>query len=169
MTYTDKYSRVFPTGEPFATEEEAAANMRRVQIPVWRLNSDGSKTPSKAELTVNASLADEVVQIFTEIYQCEEQFPIKSIGGYSWRTTSSGKPSEHSYGTCIDINSNENYYCYADTGEAITGSFWKPYENPYSIPAEGSVVQIFAKYGWLWGGNAWTRLRDYMHFTYLGN
>ena len=118
---------------------------------------------------VNRNLADEVVKIFTEIYNDAERFPIKDVGGFSWRNTASGSTlSQHSYGTCIDINYDENYYCYAQTGQAITGSFWKPYENPFSIPEDGSVVRAFAKYGWSWGGNAWTTLRDYMHFTYLG-
>ena len=109
------------------------------------------------------------MQIFTEIFESGEQFPIKNVGGYAWRNSAMGRLSEHSYGTCIDINYDENYYCYANTGVAITGSFWRPYENPYSIPENGSVVKTFAKYGWAWGGNAWSRLRDYMHFTYLGN
>lgn len=164
----DRYNRVFPNGEPFLTEEEAAYNMQYVSFPVWRLASDGSKYSSTAGITVNRNLADEVVKIFTEIYNDPEKFPIKDVGGYNWRNTFSGSISQHSYGTCIDINANENYYCYAATGEAITGSFWKPGENPYSITENGSVVRAFAKYGWTWGGNAWTSLRDYMHFTYLG-
>lgn len=165
-----KYNRVFPNGIPFENEEDAAYNMAAVTVPVWRLAADGSKYSSTASLTVNRNLADEVVKIFTEIYNDPEQFPIKDAGGYNWRATAAGTGSlsQHSYGTCIDINYNENYYCYASNGQAITGSFWKPFENPYSIPENGSVVRIFAKYGWKWGGNAWTTYRDYMHFTYLG-
>ena len=167
---SDKYNRVFPGGIPFENEEDAAYNMTSVTVPVWRLSSGGEKYSSNASLTVNRNLADEVVKIFTEIYNDPEQFPIKDVGGYCWRATASGSGSlsQHSYGTCIDINYDENYYCYASTGEAITGSFWKPYENPYSITENGSVVRAFAKYGWKWGGNAWTTYRDYMHFTYLG-
>ena len=168
-TRGEKYKRVFPNGEPFKSKAEADPYMVNVEVPVWHLKSDGSKTPSKATLTVNVNLADDVLQIFTEIFENGEQFPIKNVGGYTWRNSAVGRLSEHSYGTCIDINWDENYYCYANTGVAITGSFWKPYENPYSIPENGSVVQTFAKYGWAWGGNAWSRLRDYMHFTYLGN
>ncbi|MBR4173069.1 MAG: M15 family metallopeptidase, partial [Clostridia bacterium] len=166
---SDKYRRVFPNGNPFKSKEEADANMATVQIPVWYLKNDGTKTASKMELVVNANLAADVVKIFTEIYESPEQFPIKNVGGYTWRNSAMGRLSEHSYGTCIDINYDENYYCYAATGEAITGSFWRPFENPYSITANGSVVTTFAKYGWAWGGNAWSRLHDYMHFTYLGN
>lgn len=168
-TISDKYRRVFPNGIPFKSKEEAEANMATVQIPVWRLKDNGTKVAAKTEIMVNANLAEDVVKIFTEIFEDAEQFPIKNVGGFTWRNSAMGKLSEHSYGTCIDINYDENYYCYAATGEAITGSFWKPFENPYSITATGSVVATFAKYGWAWGGNAWSRLHDYMHFTYLGN
>lgn len=164
----DRYNRVFPNGIPFSSEEEAAYNMEHVTVPVWKLSQDGSKYSSTMSLIVNRNLAQEVINIFTDIYNDPERFPIKDAGGYNWRNTVSGSLSQHSYGTCIDINANENYYCYASTGEAITGSFWKPGENPYSITENGSVVRAFAKYGWTWGGNAWTTLRDYMHFTYLG-
>ena len=167
-TQNDKLMRIFPDGQPYADKETAAANMRKVTVPVWRLSSNGEKYPAEATLEVNASLADDVVSVFTEIFNDPEKFPIKNLGGFSWRNTVSGSVSEHSYGTCIDINWEENYYCYAESGEPITGKYWKPYEDPYSIPAESSVVRIFKKYGFKWGGDAWTTLRDYMHFTYLG-
>lgn len=162
----DKEKRVFPNGKPFTTKQEADSYMTNVTIPVWKLGTNGVKSPSTMSLTVNRNLADEVIKIFTEIYNSPEKFPIKDVGGYSFRQTAFGSVSQHSYGTCIDINFDENYYCYP-SGEAIVGSFWKPYESPYSIPKDGSVVKTFSKYGWTWGGN-WKNLRDYMHFSYLG-
>ncbi len=162
----DRYNRVFPNGVPFATQTEADYNMSVITIPVWKLGTSGEKYSSSMSLLVNRNLASEVVKIFTEIYKSPEKFPIKDVGGYSWRTTAFGSVSQHSYGTCIDINFDENYYCYP-SGQAITGSFWRPYENPFSITPDGSVVKAFSKYGWTWGGN-WTNLRDYMHFSYLG-
>ncbi|MBO5060078.1 MAG: M15 family metallopeptidase [Clostridia bacterium] len=162
----DKYNRVFPGGVPFATQSDADYNMQTVSFPVWKLGESGEKYSSTMWVMVNRNLADEVVKIFTEIYKAPEKFPIKDVGGYSWRTTAFGSVSHHSYGTCIDINFDENYYCYP-SGQAITGSFWRPYDNPFSIPADGSVVKAFSKYGWTWGGN-WTSLKDYMHFSYLG-
>lgn len=169
MTLSEKEARVFPSGQAFQSEEEANAYMTSVTVPVWKLDSKGVKYSSKASITVNKALAEDVVNIFTEIYNSAEQFPIKDVGGYCWRNTASGNISQHSYGTCIDINYNENYYVTPD-GTPITGSFWKPYENPYSIPEDGSVVEIFKKYGWAWGGNCWSDKysKDYMHFTYLG-
>ena len=165
----EKEQKAFPDGHYFETEEEARANMEEVTVPVWRLNSDGTKTASQKTLTVNKNLVDDVWSIFTEIYNDPSQFPIKDAGGFSWRKTAGGSVSQHSYGTCIDINYNENYYVKPD-GTPITGSYWKPGEDPYSIAEDSAVVRIFAKYGWEWGGNAWSDAyaKDYMHFTYLG-
>lgn len=168
-TLAAKEQRVFPEGVAFATEEEAAANMITVEVPVWVLNKNGTKSASKRSIVVNAALAEDVVKIFTEIYEDLSQFPIKNVGGYSWRNTAFGNTSHHSYGTCIDINYEENYYCMPD-GTPITGTHWSPETDPYSIAEDSIVVKTFAKYGWLWGGNAWGEdaKRDYMHFTYLG-
>ena len=166
---SEKEKRVFPDGIYFETEEIAKKHITEVEVPVWRLHSDGTKTSSVAYIEVNAALAQDVINIFTEIYNDESQFPIKSVGGYCWRNTAGGRVSQHSYGTCIDINWEENYYVEPD-GTPITGSHWLPGEDPYSIAEDSIVVKTFAKYGWLWGGNAWgeSYAKDYMHFTYLG-
>lgn len=165
-TLQGKYNRVFPNGKAFTTKKQADANMKTIYVPVWQMDANGNKYPNKLPLVVNKNLAQDVMQIFTNIYRSPEKFPIKDVGAYNWRTTAFGSVSHHSYGTSVDINFDENYYCYP-SGEAITGSFWKPYENPYSITPDGSVVKNFTKYGWTWGGN-WTNLKDYMHFSYLG-
>lgn len=169
VSLNDKEQRVFPDGHAFTSKDEASAYMTTITVPVWRMKSNGEKYSANAHLTVNQALAEDVLNIFTEIYNSPEQFPIKSVGGYNWRNTASGKLSQHSYGTCIDINPNENYYVEPD-GTPITGNYWKPYEDPYSIPEDGVVVKTFAKYGWEWGGNCWSDkyAKDYMHFTFLG-
>jgi len=165
----EKEARVFPCGYYFQTEEEAKEYMVEVTVPVWLLTDSGDKISSQKYITVNQALADDVVSIFTEIYNDSSQFPIKNTGGYTWRNTAGGKISQHSYGSCIDINWEENYYVEPD-GTPITGTHWKPGEDPYSIAEDSIVVTTFAKYGWLWGGNAWSEkyAKDYMHFTYLG-
>lgn len=163
---SDKYMRIFGGSQVYTTKEQADANMRVITIPVWRMKADGTKYSSSTTLTVHQNIADDLVSIFTEIYNGSEQFPIKSVGGYNWRTTATGTTSQHSYGTCIDINPDENYCIYFRTGRQI-GSFWKPYDNAYSIRPDGDVVRAFTKYGWAWGGN-WNSMKDYMHFSYLG-
>lgn len=163
----DKESRVFPEGKRFESEEEAQKYMVEIEIPVW-LIKNGAKVSSTKTLTVNSALAEDTKSIFEEIYALPQQYPIKSVGGYCWRNSSSGRLSQHSYGTCIDINPNENYYV-SSGGTAYSGSYWKPGEDEYSINPGDGIIEIFAKYGWSWGGNAWSSSHDYMHFTYLGN
>lgn len=144
------------------TKEEADAVMTEITVPVWKMKGDGTKYESSSQLTVHSAIADKVVLVFTEIFNGKEQFPIKDLGGYSWR----GGRSEHNWGTAIDLNANENYCLYND-GTAV-GDGWFPYENPYSVTPYGDVVNAFEKHGFTWGGDAWSNPKDYMHFSYLG-
>ena len=154
----------------FASQAEAEASMTTVIIPVWKL-VNGQKAASTMSLAVHSAIAQDVVEIFTEIYNDPEQFPIHDVGGYSWRgDTATG---EHNCGTAIDINANENYQI--RDGQVLAGSCWEPETNPYSISPDSSVVRIFAEHGWSWGGDAWAYssddaegYHDYMHFSYLG-
>ncbi len=163
-----KRIRLYGTAERsrYASEAEAQEHMTQVTVPVWHLDKEsGEKTGSTITFSVNAALAEDMVAIFTAIYEDPERFPIYAIGGYDWRgDTATG---EHNCGTAIDINYNENYQIYPD-GRIGAGSHWTPGEDPWSIPEEGSVVRIFNAYGYTWGGNAWPTNKDYMHFSYLG-
>ena len=154
----------------FSGEEEAQAAMTTITVPVWQI-SNGVKVSANMSLQVHAALAEDIQEIFTEIYNDPEQFPIHDVGGYSWRGDSA--TGEHNCGTAIDINANENYQ--VRDGQAMVGSCWEPGENPYSLPADGSVVRIFTAHGWSWGGAAWSYstdpaegYHDYMHFSYMG-
>lgn len=167
---TEKELRVFESGYYFTSKAEAQQSMTDITVDVWKISSSGEKVASTLNLTVNKNLAEDIKLIFKEIFDDESKFPIKSAGCFQWRNTSGGRLSQHSYGTCIDINPNENYYV-SPSGTALSGSYWKPNEDPYSVTEDGIVVKTFAKYGFLWGGNAWGEKsnKDYMHFTYLGN
>ena len=139
-------------------------------VPVWKL-SNGQKVSSTMSLTIHAALAEDVKEIFTEIYNDPEQFPIADLGGYAWRGDSA--TGEHNCGTAVDINANENYQI--REGKILVGSHWTPGEDPYSISPSGSVVRIFQEHGWSWGGDAWAYssddsegYHDYMHFSYMG-
>lgn len=165
-TEADKMTLVYGVGgEKYQTAEEAEAHMVEISVPVWRLQADGSKTSGTAYIEVNQSLAPIYEAIFEEIYNGDEQFPIKNVGCYSWRT------GEHSQGTAIDINWEENMEATINADGSLTpttGTHWSPYEDPYSIPEGGDVYNAFTKYGFSWGGNAWSSKRDYMHFSYFG-
>lgn len=166
-TQQQKYELIFSEGD-ITEKEQADALMQSVTVDVWKIGSDGKKYPSKATIVVHKRIADIVKAVFDEIFSGEEQFPIKDVSGYSWREPmESGRLSHHNYGTAIDINWQENYCIYSDQTTTI-GKFWLPGLNPYSIPPDGEVVSIFAKYGFVWGGDMWSNPKDYMHFSYLG-
>ena len=153
----------------FENQQEAENAMIEITVPVWRLQSDGSKKAGQMTLEVNECLSLVYQAIFEDIFNGSEQFPIKDGGSYAWRTN---ERSEHRWGTAIDLNWNENMECYIDevgnVTEITSGSHWLPNEDPYSIPEDGDVVKAFEKYGFAWGGNAWQNKRDYMHFSYFG-
>ena len=136
----------------------AVKHMVWVEIPVWKLKN-GQKVPGKMKVQVLNLLAEEVKEIFTEIYNGPEKFPIKSIGGYEWR--SNGISSLHSLGRAIDINPDENPQL-SPEGKVLVGKKWEPGKNPYSITPDGDVVRAFSRRGWVWG--ATYRRPDYMHF-----
>lgn len=152
----DQYARI----EANPTPETAAREMAWVEIPVWRLRN-GQKVPDTTRIQVLSSIAEEVKAIFTEIYNGPEQFPIESIGGYSWR--SNGLNSYHSAGIAIDINPDQNPQVRED-GTVLVGRKWEPGVNPYSIGRDSDVVKVFGKYGWGWG--AGFKTKDYMHFEF---
>jgi len=136
--------------------------MKTVTINVWHLDRNGKKVAATDTVTVHQLLADDVWHIFQEIFESPEQFPIKVVSGFEWR---GGSRTEHNLGTAIDLNPEENAFIAPD-GRILAGSFYTPYENPYSIPPDGSVVKAFQKYGWSRG--AWANGNDYMHFSLFG-
>lgn len=147
----------------YTSNEEALANMVSITIKAWDFadSTHTTKITKQYTLTVHKNIAETVKAIFDEIYNGAEQFPINSVGCYRWEPG-----SEHMPGLAIDINPNENYFCYLSNGQAIVGSHWKPGEDPYSIPLDGEVAQIFSKYGFSQG--IWSTKADYMHFSFFG-
>ena len=162
-----KRGRLFGSAEKrrFTDQAEARTNMTEVTVPVWRLNeSTGEKTAGEVTFMIHKALAADMTGIFTEIFNDPEQFPVKDIGGFRW---TDGAKGEHNCGTAIDINWNENYQVYPN-GTVGAGAYWRPGKDPWSIPAEGSVVRSFKAHGYSWGGDAWPTNKDYMHFSYMG-
>ncbi len=164
-TYSQKAQRIFGLDyyKKYMSQAEAELHMVTITVPVWDFAPDGvTKVTKQRSITVHKNIADTVKQIFKEIYEGEERFPIKNVGGYSWRGESSR--SEHCCGVAIDINWEENYLI--DNGVIISGKCYLPGVNPYSIPTDGEVAKIMNKYGFsqgLWGNRC-----DYMHFSYFG-
>ena len=163
--YFSKTNRIWGTDyyKDYTSSKAAQKDMKTIKIKTWDINSSGKKYTRYHYLTVHKNIAFTVEQIFKEIYNGKEKFPIKSVGGYGWRGATS--KSEHCEGLAIDINPNENAQINGSTGKTMCGSFWKPGKNPYSITPDGDVVRIFRKYGFEWGD--FFSNPDYMHFSYF--
>jgi serine-type D-Ala-D-Ala carboxypeptidase (penicillin-binding protein 5/6) len=137
-------------------------HMVTFDVPVWKLKS-GKKVSSTMSLTVNYKLENNVKAIFQEIFELDIQFPVMALKGYWYRrasgpgVTGSNMMSHHSFGSAIDINKPYNlFYTQRDKRNK---------KSPYYTPQQ--VIDIFAKYGWDWGGN-FKEGFDTMHFQYLG-
>lgn len=166
VPYTNKNELITGNREKqqFASRSDADRNMKNITIKVWNLTDSGSKVTSTRTLTVNKNIAEDVIKIFDEIYNGAEKFPIKDVSGYAFRDGT----SQHSNGTAIDINPNENYFV-TWKGKVLSGSLWEPGENPYSILPDGDVVRAFNLYGWHWSPDMkWSNGADYMHFSLIG-
>ena len=86
---------------------------------------------------------------------------LQDIGGtFNWRTIAgTDRLSSHSFGITIDINVKfANYWKWDLNNRGKTDSI--PYKN--NIPYE--IVEVFEKYGFIWGGK-WYHY-DSMHFEY---
>lgn len=135
------------------------------------------------ELIVNKSVAEEVLQIFREIY--DVGFPIEKMkvishynnsddesmtdnntSAFNFRTIVNGTTlSNHSYGLAIDINPKLNPYITANAVLPENGAEFVD-RSQYAkgmIKKDEAVYEIFTKYGWTWGGD-WDNLKDYQHF-----
>ena len=146
----------------YSNDTEARSHMTTITVKTWDLDSSGEKYTRLWNLTVQENIAPTVEAIFGEIYALPEQPLIHSLGGYRWAGL-----SEHSVGLAVDVNPNENYYC-DPNGKALTGSYFRPGEDPYSIPVGGSIDQIFAKYGFTRGIYWRSGYKDYMHYSFFG-
>lgn len=168
-SYADKCQHIFGTytNDPrhfYATVEEVKQHLVTVQVQVWDFadSTHTTKVTKTRYVTVHENIAATVVKIFEEIYACEAQYPINYVGGYRWSSA-----SEHTPGLAIDINPDQNYYCDAQ-GNAITGSHFDPENDPYSMPIDGEIQQIFEKYGFRRGIYWNSGKKDYMHYSFFG-
>lgn len=149
----------------FTSAADAAGYITDLEIPIWKINSSGVKYSTTAWIQVHNLVASDVYNIFVDIFNSSEQFPISSVGGARYTDT-----LRHSWGCAIDINPTENAYGYYSGGVFYpsVGSGWWPGTNQYSITSNGSVVTAFLKYGWGWGGQGYSSgWYDYMHFSIM--
>lgn len=152
-------------------------------VRVLHANAQGETLTG--ELVVNKAIADEVCEIFRELY--DARYPIERMrladdydaddeasmednnsSAFNYRPIEgTNRPSKHALGMAIDINTLYNpYYRYSDGSVLpVTGA---PYLNrsqdfPYKIEVGDLCYQLFTERGYTWGGH-WNSVKDYQHF-----
>jgi hypothetical protein len=168
------YGHSWKEGAPVTIE-----NLRHVTVSYWGFDDN----PHLGELIVHEKVAQEVVDIFNELYKVK--YPIEKIrlideygssdelsmkdnnsSAFCYRDKTSKKSlSKHSYGLAVDINPVQNPYI---KGNDILPAAGKAFLDRNNI-RKGMIVQgddcyeVFKSRGWTWGGE-WTNLKDYQHF-----
>lgn len=142
------------------------------------------------ELIVNASIADDIIDIFYQLFTYE--YPIEKMllidcydgddessmadnntSSFNYRfINNSTVLSNHSYGLAIDINPLYNPYI-RETGNgslvlpASGGVYTDRTQNcAYFISKEDLCYNLFTEKGFTWGGD-WDTVKDYQHFEKL--
>ena len=157
-------------------------------IPHYNFNYE----VAEGNLVVNAALAEEVLDIFAELFDI--QYPIECMklvdyfgaddfesieanntSAFNYRpSTAGGGLSKHALGRAIDINPQINPYVNSSgTGSHANASqYWSRDVSQWTsavakaayIGPGTEIYNIFVnKYGWEWGGS-WSSYRDYQHF-----
>jgi hypothetical protein len=139
-------------------------------------------------LVVHRTVANPIVRVLRQLYG--GRFPIRRMrlidayGGSDFRSIEADNTSAfncrrvegtsrwsmHAYGRAIDVNPIENPYVSAGGGVAHRAS--RPYVDrtrirPGMAYRGGTLVDAFTAIGWGWGG-AWSRVKDYQHFSSNG-
>jgi len=154
-------------------------NLRYLEVTYWGFDDK----PHIGELIVNEKIADEVKDIFNELYF--GKYPIDKIkliddynanddeamldnntSAFCYRVKpNSAELSVHSFGMSIDINPVQNPYI---KGSVILPSIGHDFLDRTSIK-KGMIAKddlcykAFTSRGWTWGGD-WKTLKDYQHF-----
>ena len=146
---------------------------------------DFEQKPFLGQLIMHKKLADEILEIFREIY--DERFPIERMvlvdeydaddtlsmednnsSAFNYRVVDgSTSLSKHAYGFAVDINPVQNPYIIKKRGY-ISPSGGRAYTDRADLRpgmiVEGNVVhRAFKSRGWTWGGD-WVNQIDYQHF-----
>nr|WP_300839098.1 M15 family metallopeptidase [uncultured Acetatifactor sp.] len=152
------------------------------------LHYDFNGEPAEGELICNASIAQDLLEIFRELYRNEYQLEsvllIDEFDGddtasmeanntscFNYRTVEgTERLSKHAYGLAVDINPLYNpYITYAEDGaEQVSPASALPYADrdlsfPYKITEEDLCYRLFIEHGFTWGGH-WNNVKDYQHF-----
>lgn len=184
LTLSEKYGNKLESIVQLDSQVISYDNLRYLEI--LHVGFDGQI--HKGELIVNASISEEVLKIFREIY--DVGFPIEKMkviseynnsddesmkdnntSAFNFRTITNGAElSNHAFGLAIDINPKINPYVSATSifPENATEFVDRDQFTLGMIKKDEAVYKIFKKYGWIWGGD-WDTIKDYQHFEKIIN
>ena len=152
------------------------------------MHIDFESNATEGELICNAYIAQELVEIFYELYRNESQLErvllIDEYDGddiasmddnntscFNYRVVAgSSSLSKHAYGLAIDVNPFYNPYITYDKdgSQKVSPAAAASYADrsasfPYKIDEEDLCYKLFVRHGFTWGGN-WNSSKDYQHF-----
>lgn len=151
------------------------------------LHKDLDGNTKKGELVVNQKIAEDVLEIFRELYEAD--YPIEKVrlvdaydaddeasmrdnntSAFNFRFIShTTKVSKHGEGLAVDINTLYNPYVKEVDGQTVVEPETAlPYVDrtldfPYKIDHGDLCYKLFTEHGFVWGGD-WETRKDYQHF-----
>lgn len=144
------------------------------------------------EMIVNVAVAEDVMNIFRELFEAEYEvqsmflidnywtgdgdtsdsasIEVNNTSAFCYRAVTGGSNlSNHAYGRAIDLNPQQNPYVSYRSGspswshENANAYIDRSTGLPHVITHDDLAYQVFAKYGFSWGGD-WNTIKDYQHF-----
>ena len=172
----------FITGVSYPENLEEPAIFTGDLSYVHVLYCDFEGNPAEGELICNQAIAQDLVEIFYELYKAEYQIEkirlIDEYGGdddlsmednntscFNYRVVSgSSSLSRHAYGLAIDINPLYNPYITYNKDHTIKVAPAAGSKSfPYKIDESDLCCRLFKEHGFTWGGD-WNSCKDYQHF-----
>jgi len=200
FTYADSFYyeplsdnlRRYITGISFPAQDAETEEILAISYDELRyvhiLHYDFEGNPTEGELICNESIAQDLMEIFYELYRNEYQLEkVLLIDEYDGDDTASMEDnntscfnyrvvegstslSKHALGLAIDINPFYNpYITYNEDGsENVSPRGAVLYADrdvsfPYKIDENDLCYKLFKEHGFTWGGN-WNSCKDYQHF-----
>ena len=173
----------YPTAETIPEPAITLDELRYMHI----LHYDFEGKVTEGELICNREIANELLEIFYELYhneyQIEKVLLIDEYGGdndasmednntfcFHYNAEEASVLSGHALGLAIDINPYYNPYITYDKqgGVQVSPQSAALYADrgmyfPYKIDENDLCYKLFTQHGFTWGGN-WNSAKDYQHF-----
>ena len=145
----ERAARVAMVGGECGSQAEQDSKMSTIEVPYW----DGTQEQTM-KLTVNSNLTSNYQNVFRQLADMHWTVDPNRTGAYDYNHTPrpSGAPSDHTLGSAIDINWDNNW----NTGDGSSAA----------VRGNEQVINAFASQGFYWGGD-WSHPDD-MHFSFTG-